>query len=674
MISQELKTKPGTVSPLGPSIQEGGLNFSVYIKNASEVILRIFYAPDSLDRFQDFHLDPLLHRTGNVWHLFIEGISLPILYSYQVAFFSDKSSFIELLDPYAKEIASHFPWKERGENGYRPLARISAPSSFDWQEDKFPRLPNKDLIIYEMHTRGFTQDPSSHTQFPGTYLGMIEKIPYLKELGINCVELLPIHEFNETEALQKDPMTQMPLCNYFGYSTVNFFSPMARYAKNPGDCVNEFKTMVRELHKNGIEVILDVVYNHTFEGGENGIKKCYKGLDQDAYYMKNKEGQYLNFSGCGNTFNVNHPVTSDLIMDSLRYWVTEMHVDGFRFDLASIFSRGEDGTPLASAPIIERITKDPVLADTKLIAEAWDAAGLYQVGGFYPGQRWSEWNGRYRDVVRRFIKGTPGNKTVFATALSGSEDLYGWRGSPLCSVNFVTAHDGFSLHDLVSYNEKHNEGNGEDNKDGFDHNESWNCGIEGHSNNKKILQLREQQMKNLMLALFVSQGIPMILMGDEYAHTRKGNNNTWCQDNQLNWFLWKELDQKKSFFRFYRSLIHFRKSTPLIGRENFLNSQAVVWHGSQPMQPEWDKEDGLVAFSLNDEKEKPHLYIAFNASGVAQSITFPLLEEGLRWQWIVNTSHYSPDDFYEEGNRPAVDSPVYKMPPYSSLLLKACLK
>lgn len=668
-----LTLSQGKPYPFGATINEEGTNFSIHIENATEVILSLFNENETKAPFEEISLNPKTNKTGTVWHILVKNLPPFILYNYKILPKTENATFLTLSDPYAKGIYSHHRWGDRASGPYFPFGKILPASNFDWEGDQFPNIPKKELLIYEMHIRGFTQDPSSKTQSPGTFLGLIEKIPYLKDLGINAVELLPIYEFNETETQQINPFTHEPLCNYFGYSTVNFFAPMNRYIHQPqaNGAIDEFKMMVKALHKNGIEVILDVVYNHTFEGGIEGLTQSYKGLNPKGYYMINGEGNYLNFSGCGNTFNSNHPIVKELIINSLRYWVTEMHVDGFRFDLASILSRGEDGTPLPQAPIIEAISKDPILSQTKLIAEAWDAAGLYQVGGFYPGPQWSEWNGRYRDVVRRFIKGTPGNKTAFATALCGSQDLYGWRGSPTCSVNFVTAHDGFSLQDLVSYNTKHNEANGEKNRDGFDHNESWNCGVEGATTNKKVIQLRQQQMKNFHLALLVSQGIPMLLMGDEYAHTRKGNNNTWCQDNPLNWFLWNEIQSHPAFFRFYRALIQFRKTHPSLGRTTFLNENEISWHGTTPLQPEWEKDNGIVAFSLNGENQTPILYVAFNASNISVELTLPPIKEEKKWLWVVNTSQIPPDDFYDEGNRPAVSAPSYKIAPYSAIMLES---
>lgn len=672
--SAHLQITPGTPYPFGATSTQNGVNFAVAAKEAQKLTLCLFEEGNSLNPFKEIELDPLVHKTGETWHIRIQGLPDTFVYGYRLFPFESQSEYL-LLDPYAKSVSTGSAWDDKPDEPYSPLGKVASSSTFDWQGTKSPKIPFKDLVIYEMHVRGFTRDPSSGAQHPGTYLGIIEKIPYLKELGVNALELLPIHEFNEKEAVQVNPKTKHRLCNYFGYSTVNFFSPMNRYASgsNQEQAIIEFKTMVRELHKNGIEVILDVVYNHTFEGNQEGPTSSFRGFNRRAYYMMDPEGNYLNFSGCGNTLNANHPLSRELIIDSLRYWVTEMHVDGFRFDLASILTRAENGAPLPNAPIVEAISLDPILADVKLISEAWDAGGLYQVGGFYPGTRWSEWNGRYRDVVRRFIKGTPGHKTAFATALCGSQDLYGWRHSPTCSVNFITAHDGFSLADLVTYNGKHNEDNGENNRDGFDHNDSWNCGLEGHSSNKKIVQLRERQIRNFHLALMLSQGVPMVSMGDEYAHTRHGNNNTWCQDNELNWFLWDKLDVRPGFHRFFRSLIHFRKNQPLLNRETFLEDKDITWHGLTPKNPDWGSDNHFVAFTLNQDG-RPALYAAFNASHLPQTITIPTPSPGTHWYWVVNTHHSPPDDFFDEGNRLQLLSNNYRIHSYSAILLEALPK
>lgn len=660
---------PGHPSPFGATLIGDQVNFAVYAKEAQCVSLCLFKEGKTTP-VQEIPLNPNSNKTGDVWHILVDKCPKDFVYAFRLTR-SDNTSYL-LLDPYAKAVSSHPHWGDLPQPHYRPLGKIVSESDFDWEEDKLPNIPLKDLIIYEMHVRGFTQDPSSQVQKHGTYLGLIEKLPYLKELGINAIELMPLCEFNECETNFINPKTKKRLCNYFGYSPINYFSPMNRYASdstgmNP---LNEFKTMVKECHKQGIEVILDVVYNHTGESGEKGPTLSFKGFDKQAYYMFDEKGEYFNFSGCGNTINSNHPVTIELILQSLRHWVIEMHVDGFRFDLASIMTRAPNGTPLDKAALVEAISKDPILANTKLIAEAWDAAGLYQVGSFYAGSpRWAEWNGKYRDVVRRYIKGTPGHKKPFSSALCGSQDIYGNGKAPYCSVNFVTAHDGFSLQDLVSYNDKHNLENGENNHDGFSYNDSWNCGAEGPSHNQKVLDLRERQKRNFLLALMVSQGVPMLLMGDEYGHTRRGNNNTWCQDNELNWFLWNELDQHQSQYSFFRFLTHFRNNHPLFKRDQFLTDQDITWHGIEPMNVDWDNDNGFIAFTLNSA-EGPELYVAFNAFNHFQNMNFPPLPEGQHWRWVVNTHNSAPKNFYEENERPAVDGTSFQIRAYSALMLE----
>ncbi len=667
----------GKPYPFGATEEKEGINFAIYAKEVEKLSLCLFDENHPQIPFKEIELDPIHNKTGEVWHILVLGIPPFTAYGFRLTPIQPKDTSYLLLDPYAKAVASHPIWggpPSHQEIPYRPLGKVIPSSSFDWQGDMFPKIPMKDLILYEIHVRGFTQDESSRVQYPGTYRGLIDKIPYLKYLGINAVELMPIHEFNEKETQHANPSTKQRLYNYFGYSTVNFFSPMNRYASQSAQdqTLNEFKTMVRELHKNGIEVILDVVFNHTFEGNQAGPILSFKGLDRHTYYMINGLENYFNFSGCGNTLNCNHPIVKELILTSLRYWVMEMHIDGFRFDLASILTRAENGSPLGNPPLIEAITKDPILADTKLIAEAWDAGGLYQVGGFVQGNsRWSEWNGRYRDVVRRFIKGTPGYKNAFATAICGSQDLYGAGRSPICSINFITAHDGFSLSDLVTYNDKHNLENGEDNRDGFDHNDSWNCGLEGHSNNKKIIYLRERQIRNFHLALMVSQGVPMLLMGDEYAHTRNGNNNTWCQDNKLNWFLWNYLDIRSGFYRFYRLLIDFRKKYPLLGRNTFLGDKDISWHGLVPLDPQWENDNRFIAFTLNIPDKGPDLYVAFNTSHLPLTITIPNAEKGKNWYWIVNTHNFPPDDFLDEDQPRMLEAHTVRIFSYSAMMLRA---
>ncbi|MBS0655841.1 MAG: glycogen-debranching protein, partial [Verrucomicrobia bacterium] len=490
---------------------------------------------------------------------------------------------------------------------------------FDWENDQHPRIARQDLIIYEMHIRGFTNHPSSKVTSPGTFSGIIQKIPYFKELGVNALELLPIMEFNESENHNVNPKTKKELCNFWGYSPLSFFSPMQRYASssNPQESLNECKAMVKALHQAGIEVILDVVFNHTGEGNEKGPVWSWKGFADAVYYLKNGSGEYLNYSGCGNTLNCNHPIVADLIIEALRYWVVEFRVDGFRFDLASILTRGQDGRILESAPLIERITQDPILSHCKLIAEAWDAAGLHQVGSFYQSSwqgpdEWMEWNDDFRSVVRCFLKGTPGYVGRFTTKLCGSEDYYGKGGSPLNSTNYVTCHDGFTLKDLVSYNQKRNKENGEDNRDGMNNNDSWNCGAEGETSNHEIVALRERQMKNFWLALFISAGVPMIMMGDEYGHTKDGNNNSWCQDDDKNWFLWDELESTNSPYRFCKEMIRFRKSCPLLKRGSFYQKQDITWYGKEG-PADWSQQSQFIALHIKDHKEGNDLFVAFNA-------------------------------------------------------------
>lgn len=658
------RINPGQPQPFGASIHAEGINFALISSRASTVTLSIFDPSNLETPLDEIVLDPYDHRTGNVWHVFVYELSPDLLYGFRI----DNSDRI-LIDPYAKEIRTTSQWLAN--ETYSPLSGIVGDAVFDWEGDRAPRIPLEDSIIYEMHVRGFTQHASSHVQNPGTYLGLIEKIPHFLDLGINAVELLPVHEFNECEYKKTNPLTKQVLCNYWGYSTVNFFAPMQRYATNGerGTAVREFKTMVKEMHKNGIEVILDVVFNHTAEGNQNGPVYSFKDLDP-FYYMLGPKNEYLNFSGCGNTLNCNHPVVSELIKDCLRYWVTEMHVDGFRFDLASILCRGPTGEPLKNPPIIELISQDPILSDVKLISEPWDPGGLYQVGSFFElggGRTWSEWNGKYRDSYRRYIRGA-GNKGEFVTHLCGSENLY-HNGSPCCSLNFVTAHDGFTLADLFSYTRKHNFGNGEDNRDGENHNESWNCGIEGPTSKHVVTALREQQMRNMHLAMMVSRGVPMLLMGDEYGHTRQGNNNAWCQDNELNWFLWDTLEQHKDFYRFYRGLIHFRHQHPILRQNRFLTAADIDWHGRELFKPNWSSADPIIAFTIKDPEEGKHIYVAFNAGSQSVEIELPSKDPASpSWRWIANTGNTAPKDFMGD-EIVTVTTPECQMHPFSALML-----
>lgn len=657
----------GQPFPLGAHLTRQGVNFSLVSPEAKEVTLCLFPSDDK-QALCLFSLDPERNRSGGIWHAEVSIPSPYSFYAYQI------NGGGYLLDPYAQCVRSSPYWMKAG--AYAPLGVVPVEEAFDWEGDLPPSLPKEKLLIYEMHVRGLTQHFSSRVSAPGTFLGVIEKIPYLKDLGINAVELLPVLEFNEAEYDCCAVSSRLPLCNYWGYSPVSFFALMNRFCQgeSPHKGRQEFKKMVKELHRAGIEVILDLVFNHTAEGGLLGPTLSFKGLSQGSYYMMTPEGRYLDFTGCGNTVNCNHPTTVELILASLRYWVGEMHVDGFRFDLASIFTRGRNGRPLDPAPLVQAIAYDARLSGCKLIAEPWDAVGLYQVGSFYrvaKGQRFSEWNGQYRDSVRQFLKGTDRSAGIFATRVCGSQDLYGGLGSPLNSINFITSHDGFTLRDLVSYQRKHNEGNGENNRDGLNDNESWNCGAEGLVKDPKILQLREQQMRNFHLALMLSRGIPMLHMGDEYGHTKSGNNNSWCQDNEVNWFLWDELEKNSSFFRFYRLLIHFRKSQTLLQRASFVEGEEIAWHGWQPFHPDWSAGSRLVAFQLLDPQGED-LFALFHPGMESRELTLPALKGKYRWHWVVNTGNPSPEDIYEEGQWPLVTTEKIPVLGYSSLLFKAC--
>ncbi len=604
-----LTAEAGIPYPLGATQSADRANFAVHVRDADRVALSL-YPPDDVGAT----VVVLPNRTGTIWHGTLPGDWSDHSYTFLI---TRNNETQELLDPYAKLIEGPSTWGDKGI--YRPRGRFS-DLSFDWQGVEPPRHDPIDLIIYEMHIRGFTADPSSGVAHPGTYLGLIEKIPYLKELGVTAVELLPSQEFWEGE------YQVAGLCNYWGYSTVNFFSPMTRYASDPKNAIAECQLMVRELHRAGIEVILDVVYNHTSEGDNRGPTLSCRGLDP-KYYLLSPEGGNLNFSGCGNTFNCNYPIAQDLILDSIRHWATVMGIDGFRFDLATILGRGEGGEPLTFSPLIDRISLDPVLADTKLIAEAWDAGGLYQVGDFFPQYgRWLEWNGHYRDIARRFVKGDSGQSGSLATAVCGSQDLYHW-GSPSNSVNFITAHDGFSLRDLMSYNEKHNEANGEENRDGSNDNESWNCGIEGETEDPEINAIRERQQRNALAVLLLSQGIPMFTMGDEMGHTKNGNNNTWCQDNELNWFQWDTVKTSQPLLDYTKKLIACRKENPLFQADHFFSEGEILWHGNLPEQPTWDYDTKLVSWSL----PSGDLFVAFHAGHETVTITPPTPLPGNGW-------------------------------------------
>lgn len=666
MENPRILTKTGTPFPLGTTWENDGVNFSIYVSQAKQVKLVLFHPSDYS---KPVGLYPLF-KTGEVWHIHLGENLNQYGYCYQIN--RKDSHYDQILDPYARMVSTTHIWGSQ--KPYNPLGILIKEDPFDWQNISSPKHSFNDLTIYEMHVRGFTQDSSSQCALPGTFLGLIEKIPHLVDLGVNAIELLPIQEFNENEYSLIFPDHTPILYNYWGYSSVSFFSLMNRYATSSTSStpIQEFKTMVRELHRHGIEVIVDIALNHTAEGGQTNPGFCFRPIADKTYYMHDEKGHYRDYTGCGHTFNSNFPIVRELLLNCLRYWVTEFHIDGFRFDLASALTRNPHGKPLALPPFIEAISEDPLLAHTKLIAEPWDAGMLYQVGNFYAHKnRWSEWNGRYRDCIRRFLKGSQGQKGEFATRICGSSDMYGKNRCPAASINFITVHDGFTLHDLVSYNVKHNWDNGEHNRDGTNDNDSWNCGAEGSTDNPQILKLRQQQMRNLHLALMISQGVPMILMGDEYGHTKLGNNNSWCQDNLINWFSWDQLKHNQDFYRFYRGLIHFRNAHPLLKRKTFLTAADIQWHGSNPFDPQWEDENNLIAFTLLGKENQSSLFIVFNAKDRPQTIQLPSCPQTQRWYWVVDTSQTAPNDFNENPVHHPVQSEHSIMQPFSAIMLES---
>jgi glycogen operon protein len=690
-----LQTSRGRPLPLGATGDGEAVNFALLCRHGVPQVL-VILPLDSPEPLAEIALDPRLNRTGDHWHVRVTGLPAAFRYGWRVDGLSNHLRRYDprliLLDPAATALSDGALWGQSPDpvtiaSGLRGTVRRSLyiRRSFVWQEDSPPLIPLEDSIIYELHVRGFTCHPSSVVAHPGTFRGLIEKIPYLKALGVTAVELLPVHEFDENDCPFLNPKTGQRLRNFWGYNSIAFGAPKAAYASNATEQlqVHEFREMVRAFHAAGLEVILDVVFNHTGEGDERGRTYCYRGLDNDIYYMLGPNGEYLNFTGCGNTVNCNHPLVRELIMTSLRYWVAEMHIDGLRFDLASILGRDKDGRVLAEPPIVESIVEDGVLTDTKLIAEPWDAGGLYQVGLFPFGKRWSEWNGKFRDDVRRFWRGEPGVAGALATRICGSSDLYESAGRrPKHSINFLTCHDGFTLWDLVSYNHKHNEANGEGNRDGSNDNISWNCGKEGPTTNPQIVRLRQRQARNLLLTLLLSQGVPMLLAGDEFLRTQQGNNNAWCQDNEVSWVNWTLAEANADFLRFTTMLIALRKRHSALRRRNFLRGTGpkgnlrpdIIWHGIQPNQPDFAAGSRTLAYALDgtqtDREADRDFYVAFNAGRQPIPFRIPLAPTGRPWRRIIDTSLAPPQDIVEEAEGPPVSSGRrYLLAGFSSLVL-----
>jgi glycogen operon protein len=652
------QTAPGQHLPAGAHVRDGGVNFSVFSRGASRMWLQLYASPQDAEPMQVIELDVHTHRTFFFWHVFVEGAQPGIAYTWRAAGPADTSASgylfderRELLDPWAMAV-DPVRW-DRARASEDPLspgirARVLPADGYDWEGDEPLHIPLADTVIYELHVGGFTRDPSAGVSAPGTFLGLVEKIPYLVDLGVTHVELLPVMAYDEQDV----PVgaTDLGLSNYWGYSTYGFFAPHPGYVigDNPRD---EFRDMVKALHRAGIGVILDVVFNHTAEGGTGGPVINFKGLGNDFFYHLDPDDRslYRDYTGCGNTVNCNHPLVARFILECLEYWVREMHVDGFRLDLASVLARGEDGEPMYHAPVLWSTEFSTTLAHTHLIAEAWDAAGLYQVVDF-PGYRWAEWNGDYRDTMRAFLRGDDNLIARVASRLAGSSDLYAAAGRlPVNSINFLTCHDGFTLNDLVSYNHKHNEANGEDNRDGHNHNLSWNCGAEGPTTDSRINALRLRQAKNALAILMLSQGVPMLLSGDEVLRSQQGNNNAYCQDNPLGWFDWSLVRRNAGMLRFVRELVRLRKRRPSLRRHRFLTGVSsggetpdIAWSGARLAPPDWHLPGAdLLAVTLAGQAPgEPVLHLVMNMGEQSQTVRLP---QGV-WNVVIDTSRPSPED------------------------------
>lgn len=640
--------RPGLFLDYGTVVLPGGVSFTVHSNQATQVTL-VLYERGAKEPTVELPF-PESYHIGDVYSMIVFGLDIEEFeYTYRVEGPYDPEKGLlfdgkrELIDPYARAVVGQSRWGERPFDGFRYRARVVA-SQFDWGDDTAPDIPIEDLVIYELHVRGFTKHETSGVTKPGTYRGLIEKIPYLKKLGINAVELMPIFEFDEMLGAREHEGKQ--LVDYWGYNPISFFANNTSYTaelehNREG---TELKELIRTLHENDMEVILDVVFNHTAEGNEHGPVISFKGFDNQVYYMLTPDGYYYNFSGCGNTVNANHPVVQNMILESLRYWVTEYRVDGFRFDLASILGRNVDGNPMENPPIIRMMAYDPILSQVKLIAEAWDAAGLYQVGSFPNYSRWSEWNGKYRDDLRRFLKGDPDSAGAAALRITGSTDLYDPLHRTGASVNFITCHDGFTLRDLYSYNEKHNFANGWNNTDGENHNNSWNCGTEGDTDDAGILALRDRMVKNAVCVLLASHGTPMLLSGDEFGNTQFGNNNPYCQDNEISWLDWSLLRTYEDRFQFVQKMIEIRKAHPVLRKvlpQAHCGLRGISLHGAVPYAFRAEENTHMlgILYSGHDTTRQKDdvLYLAMNMYWEPLEIELPALECGCRWAVLVNT-------------------------------------
>jgi glycogen operon protein len=695
----ESEIQSGDPLPIGGTHQQGdGVNFVLFSRHATRVHLELYQHPDDSSPMRSIDLDPMRHRTGDIWHVWVRGIPVGQLYGYRIEgpYLPEEGHRFNphklLLDPYARAIAGVRNWDFVAARGYDSSSKLTDLSistvdnagitpkciftsdHFDWETDSPPKHSASDTVIYETHVRGFTIHPSSGVVRPGTFAGLTEKIPYLQGLGVTAIELMPVLEFNENESQRLNPITGEKLKNYWGYNPVAYFAPKQSYSFEGLHWRQtvEFREMVKAFHRAGIEVILDIVLNHTAENDELGPTICLRGIENSIFYMlqEDRRRYYKDFTGVGNTLNANHPVVREFVTSVLRYWVMNMHVDGFRFDLASVLGRDEHGNILRDAPLLEGIAEDPILRDVKIIAEAWDAGGAYQVGDFST-KRWTEWNGRFRDDVRRFWTGDPGMMGLFASRICGSADLYRGSGKgPGNSLNFVTSHDGFTLNDLVSYKQKHNHENGEFNRDGTDANYSDNCGVEGPSQDPDVESIRSRLIKNFLLTLFISRGVPMLLGGDEFRRTQRGNNNAYCQDNEVSWFDWSLPEKHKEIERFTRGMIAFRRAHPVLRRETFYADEDIKWFGPNGAPPDWaDQRQKSFACLILGQTE-PDLFLLFSAETRSVDFSIPAVLTGKIWRLAVDTSRTAPDDLFDPGKEPSLQGQIgFRLEPRSSAIL-----
>ncbi|MGC9359502.1 MAG: glycogen debranching protein GlgX [Anaerolineae bacterium] len=683
---------PGAPFPLGATITARGTNFCIFSANATSVELLLFDRCDQNEPSETYVLDPERNRTYYYWHILLPHVGHGQIYAYRIdgPYRPEEGHRFNrhklLLDPYAKGIAcadrycrlDAYGFHENTATAFKGM--VLDLDDYDWEGDTPLQRPFDDTIIYETHVKGMTAHPSSGVEDPGTYKGFAAKIPHLQRLGVTAVELLPVQQFDEQEVMRVNPETGQRLTNYWGYAPVAYMAPHVGYATHPDPIVaaDELRDLVKALHQAGIEIILDIAFSHTAENDHTGPTFGFRGIENVAYYILQDDMRlYADFSGCGNTLNCNHSIVRRFVVDCLRHWVQHYHVDGFRFDLASVLSRNERGEAIADAPILWQIESDPVLAGTKLIAEAWDAAGLYQVGSF-TGDRWTEWNGRFRDDVRRFVRGDASMVRDLGQRLTASFDIFAEKPSYAShrSINYVTSHDGFTLHDLVAYDHKHNQANGEGNRDGTDLNYSWNCGVEGPTDDSKVLALRQRQMRNHLVLLMVAWGTPMLLGGDEFARTQRGNNNAYCQDNEISYVDWSHAEDQRELTRFLRELIAFRKRHPTLtsiralngGSPETLLADQITFHGVHAGKPDWSNQSQSLAIQYHAAPGDTDIYVAANA--YHQDLAFEL-PEGHAWRRVIDTALDSPKDIIEEKAASLVEQKRYRVQARSVVVLLA---